>query len=287
MSPPSTATATGRRRAARVIGLLVAGCLAAIVVALLVGSVPIDAGRLLAAVLGERTDAAATIVLDLRLPRALAAFAAGGLLALAGTLMQVLMRNPLADPYVLGISGGAAVAALTAILVGLSAWSGVAALVGALVSTLLVFGLARDRDAGVPWVATRLLLTGVVVAAGWGALIALLLTLAPDAAVRGMLFWLLGDLSAASGGAPAIAARATSTPSPVAKTRRWHSASRCRRSRWPRTFSPPPRPPSRSRSPAASASWDCSRRTRCAWSSATTSACCCLPPRSPEACCWS
>jgi iron complex transport system permease protein len=208
MPPPSTATAAGRRRAASVIGLLVGGCLAAIVLALLVGSVPIDAGRLLAAVLGERTDATATIVLDLRLPRALAAFAAGGLLALAGTLMQVLMRNPLADPYVLGISGGAAVAALTAILVGLSTWSGMAALVGALVSTLLVFGLARGRDAGIPWVATRLLLTGVVVAAGWGALIALLLTLAPDAAVRGMLFWLLGDLSAASGGAPAIAALA-------------------------------------------------------------------------------
>ena len=55
---------------------------------------------------------------DLRLPRALAAFAAGGLLALAGALMQVLLRNPLADPYVLGISGGAAVGALAAMLAG-------------------------------------------------------------------------------------------------------------------------------------------------------------------------
>lgn len=205
MSPPSTATAAGRRRAAWVIALLALAGLAAMLAALVSGSVPIDATRLGAALTGDRTDTATAIVLELRLPRAIAAFAAGGLLATAGALMQVLMRNPLADPYVLGISGGAAVAALTAILAGLAAWSGLAALGGALVSTLLVFGLARDPRGRLPWVATRLLLTGVVVAAGWGALIALLLTLAPDVAMRGMLFWLLGDLSSASAGWPAIA----------------------------------------------------------------------------------
>jgi iron complex transport system permease protein len=210
MSPPSTATSAGRRRATWAIALLALAGLAAMLVALVTGSVPIDATRLVPALVGDRTDTATAIVLELRLPRAIAAFAAGGLLALAGALMQVLMRNPLADPYVLGISGGAAVAALTAILAGLAAWSGPAALVGAVVSTLLVFGLARGGRARAPWVATRLLLTGVVVAAGWGALIALLLTLAPDVAVRGMLFWLLGDLSAASAGWPAIAVLAVS-----------------------------------------------------------------------------
>jgi iron complex transport system permease protein len=205
MLTPSTATTAGRRRAVWIIALLALGALAAILVALVTGSVPIAAELLVPTLVGDRADAATAIVLELRLPRAIAAFATGGLLALAGALMQVLMRNPLADPYVLGISGGAAVAALAAILAGLATWSGVAALAGAVVSTLLVFGLARGGGARQPWVATRLLLTGVVVAAGWGALIALLLTLAPDVAVRGMLFWLLGDLSTASAGWPAIA----------------------------------------------------------------------------------
>jgi iron complex transport system permease protein len=205
MPTPSTATAAGRRRAAWVVGGLVIASLCAVLLALAAGSVRIDPARLPSLLFGNRGEPDAAIVLELRLPRAVAAFAAGGLLALAGTLMQVLMRNPLADPYVLGVSGGAAVAALTAIIAGFATWTGPAALAGALVSTVLVFGLARAGAQDAPWVATRLLLTGVVVAAGWGALIALLLTLAPDAAVRGMLFWLLGDLSAASAGAPALA----------------------------------------------------------------------------------
>jgi iron complex transport system permease protein len=205
MPIPSTATAAGRRRAARVIGALVVAALLAVFAALAIGSVDIDPASLLTSLSGAAAGSDAAIVLELRLPRAVAAFVAGGRLARAGTLMQVLMRNPLADPYVLGISGGAAVAALAAILLGLAAWTGVAALGGAIVSTALVFGLARAGPGRSPWVATRLLLTGVVIAAGWGALIALLLTLAPDAAVRGMLFWLLGDLSAATAGAPALA----------------------------------------------------------------------------------
>jgi iron complex transport system permease protein len=142
---------------------------------------------------------------SLRLPRALAAFAVGGLLAVAGALMQVLLRNPLADPYVLGISGGAAVGALAAMMVGMAALVAPVALVGALVSTLVVFSLARAGATGAPWTATRLLLTGVVVAAGWSALIALLLTVAPEAQVKGMLFWMLGDLSAIPPPLPALA----------------------------------------------------------------------------------
>ena len=120
--------------------------------------------------------------MTLRLPRALCAFAVGGLLALAGALMQVVLRNPLADPYVLGISGGAAVGALLAILAGAAAMVAPAAFAGALLSTSIVFTLAgRHEAAG----STRLLLTGVVVAAGWGALIALLLSLAPAAQIEG------------------------------------------------------------------------------------------------------
>jgi iron complex transport system permease protein len=118
--------------------------------------------------------------------------------------MQVLLRNPLADPYILGLSGGAAVGALGAMLAGAAALVTPAALAGAFASTLIVFGLARTGAERAPWTTTRLLLTGVIVAAGWGALIALMLTLAPDAQVRGMLFWLIGDLSGATAATPAL-----------------------------------------------------------------------------------
>jgi iron complex transport system permease protein len=132
-----------------------------------------------------------TIVLELRLPRALAAFGAGVVLALAGVLMQALLRNPLADPYVLGVSGGAAVGALGVMLAGLV---GIAvdagAAIGAFVAMLLVFAVAHGPGG---WTTTRLLLTGVVVAAGCGAIVSLLLSLSDDLRLRGMLFWLLGD----------------------------------------------------------------------------------------------
>jgi iron complex transport system permease protein len=132
-----------------------------------------------------------TIVWELRLPRALAAFGAGAVLALAGVLMQALLRNPLADPYVLGISGGAAVGALGLMLAGaagLAVDAGAAA--GAFGAMLLVFAVAHGPGG---WTTTRLLLTGVVVAAGCGAIVSLLLSLSDDLRLRGMLFWLLGD----------------------------------------------------------------------------------------------
>lgn len=135
------------------------------------------------------------ILFELRLPRVLAAFTAGALLALAGSLIQVLTRNPLADPYILGISGGAAVGALLAILFGLALWlQHVFAAVGALAALLLVIALAHGEGA---WTRQRLLLTGVVLASALGAIITLLLALAPDTALRSMLFWLMGDLSSA------------------------------------------------------------------------------------------
>jgi iron complex transport system permease protein len=105
---------------------------------------------------------------------------------------------------VLGLSGGAACGALTALLVGAAALVTPAAFAGALVSTVVVFGLARGRST---WAPTRLLLTGIVIAAGWGALIMLLLTVAPEAQVRGMLFWLIGDLSRATAAACPCGAR--------------------------------------------------------------------------------
>ena len=184
-----------------VILLLSAMSLGSLAVALSVGSSPASLATLLG---GAEADALwRDVILQLRLPRALAAFGAGASLALAGAMMQVLLRNPLADPYILGTSGGAAVAALAAMMAGaVGLLIDVAAFAGALGSTLLVFTLARTHSDRAPG---RLLLTGVVVAAGWGAAISLMLALAPERNLRGMLFWLMGDFSFASEAAPALA----------------------------------------------------------------------------------
>ncbi|WP_456490401.1 FecCD family ABC transporter permease [Marinobacter nauticus] len=166
------------------------------------GSVSVAPGQVLAVILGEGSNLQQTLVLELRLPRTLSAFATGGLLAVAGALMQVLLRNPLADPYVLGLSGGAAVGALLAMLAGLGGFlvSG-SAFAGALLSTLMVFGLAHGTGS---WTPSRLLLTGVVVAAGWGAVITLMLAISPTQRLPGMLYWLMGDVSYARTPWPAL-----------------------------------------------------------------------------------
>ena len=179
-----------------VLAVLLGLDLAVLILALGSGSVGIPADAFWEA-LTDAQGLHGAILHELRLPRALGAFTAGALLATAGALMQVLLRNPLADPYVLGVSGGAAVGALGSVLLGLSAlWMPAGAFAGALLSMLLVFGLIRLHG---DWSPTRLLLTGVVIAAGWGALINLLLALSPDDRLRGMLFWLMGDLSHVQG----------------------------------------------------------------------------------------
>jgi iron complex transport system permease protein len=177
---------------------LLALTLLAFGISLAVGSSTLSPHELWAALSGGGSDFDHTVVMELRLPRSLNAFAVGGLLALAGTLMQVLLRNPLADPYILGVSGGAAVGALGAFLAGLAGiWVNGGAFAGALLSTLLVFALAHGRGG---WTPTRLLLTGIAVAAGWGAVISLLLVLGSDASLHSMIFWLMGDFSYQSGG---------------------------------------------------------------------------------------
>jgi len=189
---------------------LTGAALAAFAFALATGSTRLAPHELLQALVFPGDSLAGEIVMRLRLPRALAAFAVGGLLALAGALMQVLLRNPLADPYVLGVSGGAAVGALGAMLAGLGAVAAnLGAIGGALAAIALVFFLARRDFAhqqmfGALDASPRLLLTGVIMAAGWGAVITLILTLAPDAKLRSMLFWLMGDLNGAESWVPAL-----------------------------------------------------------------------------------
>ena len=160
---------------------------------LCIGSVKLTNTEVWQALVGHGSDVHRQIVNELRAPRVFAAFACGGLLALAGTLLQVLLRNPLADPYILGISGGAAVGALSALTLGLTALSvNIGALLGAVAAIALVFSLGwRGRGVG----PERMLLAGVVLSAGFAAIISLFLVLAPAAQLHGMLFWLMGDLS--------------------------------------------------------------------------------------------
>lgn len=192
-----------RQRAFLILASLVLLTMASFGFALTVGSFKVSYIDVFAALLG-REGGGGDIVLQLRLPRAIAGFACGGLLALAGALMQVLLRNPLADPYVLGISGGAGVGAMFAILIGLPVLGidGLA-FAGALGAMFIVFGLAHGDGS---WTQTRLLLTGVIVAAGCGALVALMLAIAEEHKLRGMLFWLMGDLGQSAQWWPALLA---------------------------------------------------------------------------------
>ena len=143
--------------------------------------------------LPDDRELAMQILAELRGPRVAAAFACGGLLALAGVLMQTLFRNPLAEPYLLGASGGAGFAALLGMAAGLAwPWVSLAAFAGSLGALALAAALggrmlARDH--------TPLLLAGVMLAAGFGALISLVLSVAPAERLPGMLFFLMGDLA--------------------------------------------------------------------------------------------
>ncbi len=192
----ATAQAPRQPRALTLLFALALFALCSLALALSLGSVPIAPDQVWSALLTSDASLAQRLVMELRLPRALAAFAVGGLLSVSGVLIQVLLRNPLGDPYVLGVSGGAATGALLAMLLGLPAvLLDTAAFVGALASIALVFALARGEGA---WLPPRLLLTGVVLASGWSALISFLLSVSPANRLPGMLFWIMGDLGDAS-----------------------------------------------------------------------------------------
>lgn len=194
------------RAAPTLIALALAG-VASVAAALAIGSVRVPAHDVWTALIGTGDTSSAAIVFDLRLPRALSAFAAGALLALAGAILQALLRNPLADPYVLGVSGGAAVAAMIALALGAGVFGmQLASIAGAAATMALLFLFARrglfSRSASQAARAddgtTHVLLTGVMIAAFCAAALSLLLSLAPDGRLRTMVFWLLGDLGGAT-----------------------------------------------------------------------------------------
>ncbi len=143
------------------------------------------------------TDEERTILYSIRIPRVLLAGLVGAALSCAGVVFQALLRNPLADPYVLGISGGAAVGAISAIVIGLGSLPfGIPGLAftGGLLSILLVWGLSGatgDRRTD------RMLLAGIIVNAFFSALIMFLVSTAGGEQIHSVVFWLMGDLAMA------------------------------------------------------------------------------------------
>jgi len=194
-----------RNRAGLISAGLVLLSLASLLIAGMTGSVSIplaDMPGALRELLDGHPDSLAANLLDLRISRALAAFVTGASLSLAGMMMQALLRNPLADPYVLGVSSGASVGALAALLFMCAAWIiDAAAFGGAVAVSLMLYVLARrDLRGGTAAEGgtSLLLLTGVILSSACIALVTLMLSIAPDSRLRSMVFWLIGDLSGAS-----------------------------------------------------------------------------------------
>jgi iron complex transport system permease protein len=169
----------------------------AVLVGLAVGAVPLDLGQVGSGLFSSSGDATA-IVRNIRLPRVLLAFLVGGSLGVCGASLQALVRNPLADPFLLGISGGAGLAAVAALGLGVSgSWTlPLAAFLGGLAAVLLVYRLSSV--AGRPLDPKVLVLAGVVVSAFTGAIMSAILTLSTAESLRNAFFWMLGGFSAAS-----------------------------------------------------------------------------------------
>ena len=170
------------------------------VLAVVVGASELSVGEVVAALGGGGDAASRTIVMQLRVPRAMLAALVGGSLALAGAVFQALLRNPLAEPYVLGVSSGAAVGAVVAVVLGWAAstpWAvPLAAFAGALLAIGLVLRVALS--AGRALSSRVFVLAGVVVGAFFNAAILLFLSRADDQSFRSAMFWMMGSLAGAS-----------------------------------------------------------------------------------------
>jgi len=187
-----------------VVLLAVFACVA--VLSLLVGPAHIEGIRTVKALVTGWRDGAAvltpaekTIIFSIRFPRVIFAGFVGAALSTAGVVFQALLRNPLAEPYILGISGGAAVGAIFAIIMGWYAFAFAVpgmAFIGALLTIVLVFAVGRSRgEAG----STSLLLAGVIVNAFFSAIIMFLISISRGADLHNITFWLMGDLGLARG----------------------------------------------------------------------------------------
>jgi len=143
---------------------------------------------------GDSDSTLVTIILGIRLPRVILAILVGGTLSLGGLVFQALLRNPLAEPYILGVSGGSAVGAIIGILIGLSRFPGVSltAFLGSMATLLLVILMSTSHSI---LKKDSLLLAGVMINAFCSAIIIFLLSMTQDSRLHNILFWLMGDLS--------------------------------------------------------------------------------------------
>src|SRR4030042_371432 len=173
-----------------------------ILFSIMVGSVKVDPLRsitiLFQSILGLKgggTETERTIILSLRVPRAFLAGLVGAGLSVSGAIFQALLRNPLADPYILGVSSGSAVGAIIAILLGLSTLSlgfPLAAFIGALLTIVIVFNFGRQDGKVHP---NTLLLAGVIIGSFLSALIMFFISISPKEELHTIIFWLMGDFS--------------------------------------------------------------------------------------------
>lgn len=185
----------------RIGGLVILGLLsiATALISIGFGSVTIAPAKIAELLFGADNSATSLgiIIREIRLPRSIMAFVAGGVLAVAGASFQALLRNPLADPFILGVSGGAALGGVLAIVAGWTFGLSIHlfAFMGALLTILFVYFISRV-DGQIP--KYKMLLAGVVVNAFLSALIMLILSMCSDDSLTSALFWLMGDLSGAS-----------------------------------------------------------------------------------------
>jgi iron complex transport system permease protein len=182
-------------------GGLAALLLASVILALKLGAVPVsvtelvwDLGRIALGRANELPTEYRMIVFDLRLPRILLGILVGAALSVAGASFQALLRNPLADPYVLGVSSGAALGSILALIIapGLAVITPIGAFIGAIATIAGVYFLGR-REGQLD--STTLLLGGIISASFFSAIIMFLMTTLAGRDLRGMVFWLMGDLS--------------------------------------------------------------------------------------------
>jgi iron complex transport system permease protein len=177
-----------------ILGVILAG-------AMLLGLAAGSAGTSLGAVLRTMSPAGggplADIIWRLRFPRVMLAALLGGTLSLGGMVFQALLRNPLAEPYILGVSGGSAIGAIIGILLGLARFPGIwlTAFAGSMATLGVLYFMASGRAL---LRADTLLLSGVMVNAFCGAVIMFLISMAQDSRLHNIIFWMMGDLAAAS-----------------------------------------------------------------------------------------
>lgn len=200
------------RRMVVVTLILLVVLLAFMVIGLAAGSAGFGLSAVIKSAMGQGRDALLNdIIWRLRLPRVLMAAILGATLSLGGMVFQALLRNPLAEPYILGISGGSAIGAIIGILLGLARFPGVwlCAFMGSLATLGVLYIMASGRGAMLR--TNTLLLSGVMVNAFCAAVIMFLVSMAQDSRLHNIIFWLMGDLAAAGTG-NVIALAATVVP---------------------------------------------------------------------------